>query len=630
MKLRLLLAAALAAAMTAAAQDEPEKPAGKPQKPVILLDKSPRIIAFQIGRLSNAELLLADRATTDKKFAPIYEAILARPGMDVKFRRESISALAKINQSDDVAEIIAGVKRLGDEKDQPVLAELTKLLLAQKPDALQKRQVELEALAAEAAQPAQKKSAFAALAAFQPADALWTFAEGKDGGLSGLLNGLTLVADAQRRGPFFAKIEPLLQKDDDAELRRAAILAAGRMPGREAAMFAALAKLFPVEPAAVVHSLMAMPKDKWPDAEIKPLAESLVAFARKVPDAERTADDFLDTVQFGRDLAAKLPPAEGAALRKTLAGLAVSVIRLRTVHEQMFFDTTRIVVELGKPVEIIFENPDAMPHNFVVTAPGAREEIGKLADAMPPEPDEQGRAFVPKSAKVIFASKLIEPGAKVKLNFTAPTQPGEYSYVCTFPGHWVRMFGTLVVTADVEEYLAKNPEQAPVITEWKVADLAADLARLDQHRSFAVGKGLFTTLGCFQCHQLGKEGNAFGPPLTGVFAKWKGDRRAVLDQLIEPSKVIEDKFRAWTLEVGDEASVSGLIVAEDNDTVTLQSGPTESLKQKLKKSEVKSRRRSDTSLMPSGLLNTLNKEQILDLLAYVFAEANEQHAAFHH
>ena len=46
------------------------------------------------------------------------------------------------------------------------------------------------------------------------------------------------------------------------------------------------------------------------------------------------------------------------------------VIRIGTLPEQMLFDKERIVVQAGKPVEILFENTDLMPHNFVVTQPG--------------------------------------------------------------------------------------------------------------------------------------------------------------------------------------------------------------------------------------------------------------------
>ena len=41
------------------------------------------------------------------------------------------------------------------------------------------------------------------------------------------------------------------------------------------------------------------------------------------------------------------------------------------------YDTPRLVVEAGKPFEIIFENTDFMPHNVVIVRPGSREKVGE-------------------------------------------------------------------------------------------------------------------------------------------------------------------------------------------------------------------------------------------------------------
>ena len=126
----------------------------------------------------------------------------------------------------------------------------------------------------------------------------------------------------------------------------------------------------------------------------------------------------------------------------------------------MLYDKTFLVVEVGKPIEIILQNEDSMPHNLVITAPGAVEEIGSAAEKMTLEPDGQGRLYVPDSPKVLHATKMIDPGQETKLAFTAPTSPGDYSYVCTFPGHWRRMVGTLAVVSDVEAYLASRSNVA--------------------------------------------------------------------------------------------------------------------------------------------------------------------------
>jgi azurin len=119
---------------------------------------------------------------------------------------------------------------------------------------------------------------------------------------------------------------------------------------------------------------------------------------------------------------------------------------------------------VGKSFEIIFDNPDVMPHNLVVVKPDTREKVGTAAMAMTPDDrDARGRAFVPESADVIAATKLLETGQTETLRIPANAgrTEGVYEYVCTFPGHWTVMFGQLVITKDVEAYLKANPTAAP-------------------------------------------------------------------------------------------------------------------------------------------------------------------------
>ena len=127
----------------------------------------------------------------------------------------------------------------------------------------------------------------------------------------------------------------------------------------------------------------------------------------------------------------------------------------------MRYDTTRIVVEAGKPFEIIFENTDMMPHNLVVMQPGAREEVGMEAQSMSPTPDKQGKAFVPKNKKILASTKLIEPGQKETLKLVAPNKVGDYDYVCTYPEHWKVMFGQLVVVKDLDAMLQASAKPLP-------------------------------------------------------------------------------------------------------------------------------------------------------------------------
>ena len=100
-----------------------------------------------------------------------------------------------------------------------------------------------------------------------------------------------------------------------------------------------------------------------------------------------------------------------------------------------------------------------MPHNLVLVRPGTREKIGLASAKMKPdELDGEGRAFVPESSDILAATKLIEPHQKTALKLTAPTEEGNYEYFCTYPGHYLIMWGQLIVTKDVDAYLATHPQ----------------------------------------------------------------------------------------------------------------------------------------------------------------------------
>ena len=307
---------------------------------------------------------------------------------------------------------------------------------------------------------------------------------------------------------------------------------------------------------------------------------------------------------------------------------ALTTIRIGTVPERMMYDVKQLAVKPGKKIKLTFANADFMPHNILLVKPGKANEVGEKAMALGARGFEVG--FVPESPDILWASKLVDHGKEQVIEFTAPKTEGAYPYICSFPGHHLIMRGTLIVADNPAEFLAKNPEPVTKITEWKLADFTDDLKRVGQHRNFARGQQQFTALACAQCHQLGKEGVNFGPSLSDVVKKYKGDAKLVLQEILEPSKTIEEKYRNVTLNLGDDNSPTGLILAEDATTVTIQTGPTAAQVQKVAKSAIKSRKVSALSLMPAGLLNALDKEQILDLLAYLLAEGNAKHAAFQH
>jgi uncharacterized protein len=126
------------------------------------------------------------------------------------------------------------------------------------------------------------------------------------------------------------------------------------------------------------------------------------------------------------------------------AAKADVAIQLSVVPAQLKFDKSELVVNARQLVELTFANTDEMPHNFVLGASGALQQIGAAADALG-GPDGLAMQYVPPVPQVLFATTLLNPGDRVTVQFRAPSQPGDYPFVCTFPGHWRVMNGILRV-----------------------------------------------------------------------------------------------------------------------------------------------------------------------------------------
>ena len=121
------------------------------------------------------------------------------------------------------------------------------------------------------------------------------------------------------------------------------------------------------------------------------------------------------------------------------------IIELRAVRQQIAYDKTEITAKAGQLIEFVFTNEDLMQHNVVFGIPGALDVIGTAADELAQSPDGAAQQYVPGLAEVLGSSALVDPGQTVRIRFQVPETPGEYVYVCTFPGHWRTMNGILKV-----------------------------------------------------------------------------------------------------------------------------------------------------------------------------------------
>jgi len=428
-------------------------------------------------------------------------------------------------------------------------------------------------------------------------------------------------------------------------LHETAIRALASIPGHasdKVTVLAALIKSGKHRPAAI-RALNAIPPAAWPRGEIRPLVDNLIGFLSGLPARDRTGGVATDAVALARSLASRLPADDARAVEDRLHNLDVRVIAIGTVPHRMIFDKEQIVAEASRPVEFRFSNSDAMPHNFSITRPGALAEVGELGEATGRDPGAMARNYVPESDKILLASRLLQPGEHQNISFDVPRQPGVYPYVCTYPGHWRRMHGALYVVRDLEAYLANpgaylaiNPlpvEDALLALDarnqdWKFEDLIADVRELPPGRSFEVGKQLFKVASCVACHQLDNEGQVFGPDLAKLDEK-KHTTEHILQSMVDPSKAIDEKYQSYTFLLNSGKVATGMVVDETPTEIKIVVDPlAKDRPTVLRKDDIEQREKSSISLMPSGLLNKLTREEILDLIAFVYAGGDKTNALF--
>lgn len=169
---------------------------------------------------------------------------------------------------------------------------------------------------------------------------------------------------------------------------------------------------------------------------------------------------------------------------------------------------------------------------------------------------------------------------------------------------------------------AKGPGRAYTTAE--VVALATDKLT---GRNFKNGERMFAAARCIVCHRYGGDGGATGPDLTQLAGRF--NLQDLTDSIVEPSKVISDQYKATVVQTTDGKVYTGRIVSELPTGITMVIDPENASKVvTLKKSEIEETNPSATSLMPRELLNTLNENEVLDLLAYLLSRGNPRDPMF--
>ena len=120
-------------------------------------------------------------------------------------------------------------------------------------------------------------------------------------------------------------------------------------------------------------------------------------------------------------------------------------INIKCIPERMLYDVTEFTVKANQPVKLVLSNPDLTMHNLVISKPGTLEIVGKAGNEMAKDVNGLKKNYIPKMSEVLWSTPQLKQNTSHTLRFNAPKEPGDYPYLCTFPGHWVIMKGVMRV-----------------------------------------------------------------------------------------------------------------------------------------------------------------------------------------
>jgi len=164
-------------------------------------------------------------------------------------------------------------------------------------------------------------------------------------------------------------------------------------------------------------------------------------------------------------------------------------------------------------------------------------------------------------------------------------------------------------------------------TKWTLDEISQAARTGLKRRDFANGRKMFAAAGCYACHRFRNQGGMTGPDLTSAGRRYSA--HDLVDQVINPSKVINDQFSAVIVLTDRGLVHSGVVVNLNGDRITLNTDLTDPNKRvNINRNTIDRITVSKVSPMPVGLFNRMTKSEILDLLAYLISGGDANHEFF--
>ena len=296
------------------------------------------------------------------------------------------------------------------------------------------------------------------------------------------------------------------------------------------------------------------------------------------------ASAFNDVLKLLRD--AKTPVSERNSLAELVGqlarpnGLPVLLSMVEDDKEQAFFQNVLKALGGYKDLEVATR----LVARYPKLPPASRDRVVTLLCSRP-----------------VWASVLLDAMAEKKISPKDVRPPQALQIVS---------LGNEVLTSRVQQIWGRLPGPGSPEKIKRIAEVRGFLPEGD--KGVAVRGAPVFKENCAACHKLFGEGENIGPDLTGAE---RGNLDFLLTSLIDPSAMIRKEYAAQSVALKDGRVLTGLIVDETGQTLTL----FDSNKQKtvIPRDQVEETKPSSVSLMPEGMLDKLREDQVRDLFKYL-------------
>lgn len=192
--------------------------------------------------------------------------------------------------------------------------------------------------------------------------------------------------------------------------------------------------------------------------------------------------------------------------------------------------------------------------------------------------------------------------------------------------YYDKMSGGELLTKNGNDLVAAVYPKGPG-RQWKLNDAVPMLEKGLTNRNFEQGKSMYIAVTCSRCHAVKGEGGNIGPDLTQLGTRFSV--KDMVEAILDPNKAISDQYAATQFSLKNGGSVVGRLTNEDKNFYYISQNPfaPEDI-MKVAKKNVKSSKYSSASIMFPNLINSLNEDELKDLMAYLMSGGNENNAMF--